>query len=112
MLDAKNIWIAAGRWMGKVQWEDGGEYTGALLHDDFLVAQVQALADDFIKTDRVFMAVDRHLSHEADRRDVAALARGYLPEHRVSIWQHDWKRVIAFENIGVYRHGKIPEQDT
>jgi hypothetical protein len=108
-VDSKNIWILASRAAAKASWvfSDGTEFRPTYLGDDFLLGDVQAAVDGFIDGESVYVAVDRHRSHQANRRDVALLARETLPDGELLVCQSDWKRVVSFGSIGVFKMGVV-----
>lgn len=106
-MDARDIYVISGKLQPKIRWVSSGEtewvYCGAAGEVKWDV--VEDAIRGFLKDGPLLVATTRTGSFETEKSTVISSIREFVGSKDFLIWCEDFKNVIEFNKIGVFRKG-------
>jgi hypothetical protein len=107
-MDAKLIYIASSRMVNLVKWSDW-VYCG--IDNDFQAGVIEKEINQHLQSSPLYFVISRTESGKTDARSIIELLKNKLAENQIIIWDNSFKKVMAFDRIGVMRKGFAVENE-
>ncbi|NLR63486.1 hypothetical protein HGH92_04125 [Chitinophaga varians] len=107
-MDAKNIFIASGRYLKYIQWVPGDRtewhYVG--VGDDYDENKVDAFIQCHFGTVELFLVLDRHRVQICQAANAAPVIGLLFSENGLTVCNRDFTKMMVFKKIGVMKYGE------
>ncbi len=107
-MDAKNIHIAIQHAANIAQWISTGKNEWSYIGEkkDFNLEMAQNEIDEFFGETKLYLSVDRHTGQEVSKEKATLNVRKHI-DTGVFLANADFKKVMVFSNIGIFRRGCV-----
>ncbi|PSL44309.1 hypothetical protein CLV51_106175 [Chitinophaga niastensis] len=107
-MDAKNIFIVCGRYIGRIKWEmiQGNEWSYIGIGDDYNESKVKELIERVFGSAEIYLVMDRHNSFLTDTKNATESISELLKKNEVTLSNKDFTKMMVFGKIGIVKHGE------
>ena len=108
-MESKIIYISNETYLPKVNWKrlDNAESEWKYLDiNKNSLSEIQSLINAYFDDAELLIVTTRNDSRREKRNDIGPLLLDILDKFNFTIWNVHFKKVIEFNNVGVYRYGE------
>lgn len=107
IMDSKNIYISSQVFSRKTLWLRNHSADSEWFFIGSDTSKLNVIIDSFFAEEQaLYLVTDRHNSKQLSKSETLENAKDLLEKTQFSIWDFNFKKVIEFNKIGVYRIGE------